>query len=78
MMNDAMQTFLAVAASKPFPLYFTLVYVVGAVAAVSIGLIAFFNSKRPLGWEDAKRPDIIPDLGNTSEDNLPADQEERS
>ncbi|MEB3224445.1 MAG: hypothetical protein VKJ86_01435 [Synechococcus sp.] len=54
--------FLFAAAGQPFPLYFTLVYVVGFVAAVSIGLIAFFNSKRPTGWENAKRPDLIPDL----------------
>ena len=54
--------FLLIAAAQTFPLYFTLVYAVGLVAAVVIGLIAFFNSKRPVGWEDAKRPDIIPDL----------------
>lgn len=62
------QTLMAAAAAKPFPVYFTLVYVVGFVAAVSIGLIAFFNSKRPVGWEDAKRPDVIPDL-NTNQDD---------
>ncbi|ANV84081.1 hypothetical protein AWQ21_06615 [Picosynechococcus sp. PCC 7003] len=60
-MSDSHSLLLAVA-GQPFPLYFTLVYVVGFVAAVSIGLIAFFNSKRPSGWEDAKRPDLIPDL----------------
>ena len=54
--------FQLAAATQTFPLYFTLVYAVGLVAAVVIGLIAFFNSKRPVGWEDAKRPDIIPDL----------------
>ncbi|NJN73736.1 MAG: hypothetical protein HC799_13475 [Limnothrix sp. RL_2_0] len=52
----------AALATKTFPLYFTLVYAVGLVAAISIGLVAFFNSKRPVGWEDAKRPDVIPDL----------------
>lgn len=45
-----------------FPLYFTLVYVVGFIAAVTIGSIAWYNSKRPAGWEDAKRPDIIPEI----------------
>jgi hypothetical protein len=60
-MQNVSSSFFAVA-GQPFPLYFTLVYVVGFVAAVSIGLIAFFNSKRPTGWEDAKRPDVIPDL----------------
>ncbi len=45
-----------------FPTYFVAVYVIGFIAAVSIGSIAWYNSKRPAGWEDAKRPDIIPDL----------------
>lgn len=45
-----------------FPLYFTLVYVGGFIAAVTIGSIAWYNSKRPAGWEDAKRPDIIPEI----------------
>lgn len=45
-----------------FPLYFTLVYVVGFIAAVTIGSIAWYNSKRPAGWEDAKRPDIVPEI----------------
>lgn len=45
-----------------FPSYFVAVYVVGFIAAVSIGSIAWYNSKRPAGWEDAQRPDIIPDV----------------
>ena len=53
---------LATLAAKSFPLSFVLVYAVGLVAAVGIGLVAFFNSKRPVGWENAKKPDIIPDL----------------
>ncbi|MDY7007982.1 MAG: hypothetical protein SWX82_29615 [Cyanobacteriota bacterium] len=36
------------------------VVVVGFVAAVSIGSIAWYNSKRPPGWEDAQRPDYVP------------------
>ncbi|MDJ1181693.1 photosystem II assembly protein Psb35 [Roseofilum casamattae] len=47
-----------------FPLAFTLVYVVGFIAAVSIGSIAWYNSKRPAGWEDAEKPDFIPDMDN--------------
>jgi hypothetical protein len=43
-----------------FPLAFTLVYVVGFVAAVTIGSIAWYNSKRPAGWENKERPDFIP------------------
>lgn len=41
---------------------FTLVYVVGFIAAVIGGSLAWYNSKRPPGWEDAQRPDVIPDL----------------
>ncbi|MDB9392469.1 photosystem II assembly protein Psb35 [Microcystis aeruginosa] len=49
-------------ASGKFPVYFVAVYVVGFLAAVSIGSIAWYNSKRPVGWEDAQRPDIIPEV----------------
>ncbi|MGD1806527.1 photosystem II assembly protein Psb35 [Dapis sp. BLCC M126] len=38
------------------------VVVVGFVAAVSIGSIAWYNSKRPPGWEDTERPDYIPQI----------------
>lgn len=51
---------LLTAAGGQFPTYFVAVYVVGFVAAVSIGSIAWYNSKRPAGWEDAQRPDIVP------------------
>lgn len=51
-----------------FPVYFTLVYVVGFIAAVTIGSIAWYNSKRPPGWEDAKRPDFIPKVKNEKEE----------
>jgi hypothetical protein len=43
-----------------FPLSFTLVYVVGFIAAVTIGSIAWYNSKRPPGWEGMERPDVVP------------------
>jgi hypothetical protein len=43
-----------------FPISFTLVYVVGFIAAVAIGSIAWYNSKRPVGWENKDRPDIVP------------------
>ncbi|MEB3337086.1 MAG: hypothetical protein VKJ46_06470 [Leptolyngbyaceae bacterium] len=45
-----------------FPVAFTLVYVVGFIAAVAIGSIAWYNSKRPVGWEDKDRPDIVPEV----------------
>ncbi len=47
---------------------FTLVYVVGFIAAVIGGSLAWYNSKRPPGWEDAERPGIIPDLKTDSSD----------
>lgn len=49
-----------------FPLAFTLVYVVGFIAAVSIGSIAWYNSKRPAGWESKERPDFIPKVDKES------------
>lgn len=51
---------LLFAVAGEFPTYFVAVYVVGFIAAVSIGSIAWYNSKRPAGWEDSERPDIIP------------------
>lgn len=47
-----------------FPTWFTAVYVVGFVAAVTIGSIAWYNSKRPVGWEDKARPDIVPEVAD--------------
>ncbi|MBE9182863.1 hypothetical protein IQ268_30470 [Oculatella sp. LEGE 06141] len=57
-----MALFLGVAsgAESSFPVSFTLVYIVGFIAAVSIGSIAWYNSKRPPGWEGKERPDIVP------------------
>lgn len=52
-----------------FPLAFTLVYVVGFIAAVVIGSIAWYNSKRPAGWEDAEKPDYIPDVNKDKKDS---------
>ena len=55
-----------------FPFAFTLVYVVGFVAAVTIGSIAWYNSKRPPGWENAERPKVVPKVsvedGSSDED----------
>lgn len=36
------------------------VLVVGFIAAVTIGSIAWYNSKRPPGWESKERPDFVP------------------
>ena len=53
---------LLLAVAGEFPTYFVAVYVVGFIAAVSIGSIAWYNSKRPAGWENAERPDIVPNV----------------
>lgn len=52
-----------IAADMGLPISFTAVYVVGFVAAVTLGSIAWYNSKRPAGWEDKERPDIVPKVG---------------
>jgi len=45
-----------------FPWAFTAVYVIGFIAAVAIGSVAWYNSKRPPGWENKERPDVVPDV----------------
>jgi hypothetical protein len=57
LMDAAVQ---AVGSEAHFPWAFTAVYVVGFIAAVTIGSVAWYNSKRPPGWEDKERPDIVP------------------
>jgi hypothetical protein len=52
-----------------FPVYFVAVYVIGFIAAVTIGSIAWYNSKRPAGWEGRERPDYIPKMGNNDDDS---------
>jgi hypothetical protein len=39
-----------------------LVIVFGFGAAVTLGSLAWYNSKRPLGWENKERPDIVPEI----------------
>ena len=51
---------LIFAVAGEFPTYFVAVYVVGFIAAVTIGSIAWYNSKRPAGWENMERPNIVP------------------
>ncbi|WP_293137459.1 photosystem II assembly protein Psb35 [Okeania sp. SIO3I5] len=45
------------------------VVVVGFVAAVTIGSIAWYNSKRPPGWEDIQRPDYVPKISDKDENS---------
>lgn len=51
---------LLFAVAGEFPTYFVAVYAIGFIAAVTIGSIAWYNSKRPAGWENMERPDIVP------------------
>ncbi len=64
---------LATTTGTKFPTYFVAVYVVGFIAAVSIGSIAWYNSKRPAGWENAERPDFVPNM-KEKEDTKQDDQ----
>lgn len=36
----------------------------GFVAAVVAGSIAWYNSKKPAGWEDAEKPNWVPKVGS--------------
>ncbi len=60
MINHLSSKILAV--TGEFPVYFVAVYIVGFIAAVVIGSIAWYSSKRPVGWEDAEKPDFIPEV----------------
>jgi hypothetical protein len=70
-MTSAFNVFAAAGAAG-FPAYFTLVYIVGFIAAVGIGSVAWYNSKRPAGWEDKEKPDFIPKV-NPSDDTSSED-----
>ncbi len=62
MMSILMEAAANAANPPAFPVSVTVVYVVGFIAAVSIGSIAWYNSKRPVGWEDKERPSIVPEV----------------
>jgi hypothetical protein len=58
-----MNFLLEIATNGPhFPVAATVSLVVGFIAAASIGSIAWYNSKRPAGWENKERPDIVPKI----------------
>ncbi len=68
MLNLTIQNLLMEISQAPStPVYFYGVYAVGFVAAVVIGSIAWYNSKRPPGWEDKERPTIVPEVKDTEE-----------
>ncbi len=64
------QAILADAASTglPYGKLYAGVLVVGFVAAVSLGSIAFYNSKRPVGWEGKERPGFVPKVKSEDSD----------
>ena len=49
-------------AGLPYGLLLNVIGVLGFAAAVGLGSIAWYNSKRPAGWEGQERPDIIPKI----------------
>ncbi|MBD2163012.1 hypothetical protein H6G04_01205 [Calothrix membranacea FACHB-236] len=53
---------LATESSFNYSLVLTVVFLVGFVASAIIGSIAWYNSKRPVGWEDKERPDLVPEI----------------
>jgi hypothetical protein len=55
-------TALLAIAEGGLPSSFVLVYVVGFLAAVTIGSVAWYNAKRPPGWEDKEKPDFVPSV----------------
>ncbi len=75
MMNLLMQAEAAGEASGGgLPLSVTAVYVIGFIAAITIGSIAWYNSKRPPGWEEAERPNWMPEVKNKQQQE--SDKEE--
>lgn len=52
--------------SAPYFSSLTLVAGLGFAAATLIGSVAWYNSKRPAGWEDKEKPDIVPDISSDS------------
>ena len=65
----------AAAAGSSFPSSFVAVYVIGFLAAVTIGSIAWYNSKRPVGWEDKERPDAVPEVKKSDNPGVGASEE---
>jgi hypothetical protein len=62
MLNLLLTTTNAAVHQEYYLTLFNLVYSVGALAAGVVGAIAWYNSKRPVGWEDRARPSFIPSI----------------
>jgi len=39
-----------------------VVYVVGFIAATTIGSVAWYNQQASRSWEDKERPDVVPEV----------------
>ena len=61
-MTTVLMDITAHSSSLPYSMILAVVGIVGFLAAVSIGSIAWYNSKRPAGWEDKERPNFIPKI----------------
>lgn len=48
--------------SAPYSFSLATVGIVGFIAATTLGSVAWYNSKRPAGWEGKERPDIVPNV----------------
>jgi hypothetical protein len=57
-----MALLMQVADSAPYFSSLIAIIGVGFIAAVLIGSVAWYNSKRPAGWEGKERPDIVPKI----------------
>lgn len=58
----AMTLLLQAAESAPYVSSLMILGGLGFLVAVGLGSIAWYNSKRPVGWEDKERPDIVPEI----------------
>jgi len=52
-----------VGSTVPYSMLLNIIGVLGFAAAVGIGSVAWYNSKRPAGWEGQERPNIVPKIG---------------
>ena len=60
---------LAQETAVPYSLVLNIVGIVGFVAAVGLGSVAWYNSKRPAGWEGKERPKGVPSIGKDGDED---------
>ena len=59
-----MQLLLETTEANTLPFNAIAVLVSGFIAAAFIGSIAWYNSKRPIGWKTKERPDAVPKVNS--------------